>query len=736
MKKKKTVTKAKSSFSLLKTMAPKEKTKTVPKKTAPKKVVEKSQVTNIKPKIEIKKEAQSMEMATTSATNKTYKQLLGESEELKNRIDELNIELDGKNNKKVADKISELQSEKKQIETEIAELKNNLTLLEKRLEEVSSNIIKLSQVGKDDLYEAVSSQRWFLFKEPKEIIFDSYTGILLPNLDFHELKKSDYEYFTENEMLNKIKNCNYGGLGKWELPDEPTLKSVFSDKKFPFFKSLWRIKLINSDIFDITKLSKSYSYSSSETYEFLPYNKTFETKSLDPNKKTISNKERAEIVISIFEKQNWLPIFDEEKNTVLYNKLFNIRPQLFEQYSQIQKELQKLEEQNAGLIDGFNFEVEFEKYDKAEIERSLFSYNNSVIKWLSNLIECIKSFKENEESILSLSEELNQKVEKLTDNFNIEIINPRHEFLKNNLDFNIESVESDFIKMKQKAEHLKEELEKTTDFEKLAIIENQSFPSFNLIAEQTSAILNNRIRKIDWFKQNKEITERIIKIHEEWCENYESFLHADKANFERKAKDELIENENTEKWFYNWKEERDKLENRILPLLKYSFEGKIEFDTLNNILEKVTNYKDDLNNFYMNERIPIYVKNADKDNEELLDNIYYEKEIFDLSEKFQQEIEDLIFSTEQTEARLILAKWASEWLDERISRIVALSQHSSISELISQSVVTRVREFKRQSFASLIRNKEIYVQQREENYNSIRSLTRKMLKEIENQNSK
>ena len=77
---------------------------------------------------------------------------------------------------------------------------------------------------------------------------------------------------------------------------------------------------------------------------------------------------------------------------------------------------------------------------------------------------------------------------------------------------------------------------------------------------------------------------------------------------------------------------------------------------------------------------------------------------------------------------MFIAKWSQRWFDIRIGKIIALSEKESISENIAKLTLNEIRKLKNVNFAKLIRDKEIYAKQREENYTKINSLTRKMIK--------
>ena len=82
-------------------------------------------------------------------------------------------------------------------------------------QQLTEQIANLDQIigenGEQTLLEAISKQRWYGFKNKREIVFDTWTGVLFPNFEY-------MSYISLNDWGNKQKNYapNEIGKGEWQ----------------------------------------------------------------------------------------------------------------------------------------------------------------------------------------------------------------------------------------------------------------------------------------------------------------------------------------------------------------------------------------------------------------------------------------------------------------------------------------------------------------------------------------
>ena len=195
--------------------------------------------------------------------------------------------------------------------------------------------------------------------------------------------------------------------------------------------------------------------------------------------------------------------------------------------------------------------------------------------------------------------------------------------------------------------------------------------------------------------------------------------------------DDAISDKLSHQWFEDWKKEREIIETKLMPLIEAGLNEMVSFEILNQVVEKLGNYKEDLKDFYMDFRIGNYIKFEDKDDDGFSDIIGSEKEMGNVSEKFHLDLEELIFLPEKTEARLFIARWSQGWFDIRIGELITISEKDTWAEKIAKETLEEFRDLKKSNFEAMIQDKEAYVEAREKKYTKMRSLMRKMSKELE-----
>ncbi len=278
---------------------------------------------------------------------------------------------------------------------------------------------------------------------------------------------------------------------------------------------------------------------------------------------------------------------------------------------------------------------------------------------------------------------------------------------------------------------LKKALENAEDFAELAKIEKKEYPSFTLVAEHTGELFNKQVQKIDWFRDNQEVVEQIVEFHEDWAKDYYLFHSSERAEFFKKCDEDSIKEEISHQWFKTWIKEREIIESKLMPLIEAGLDEKVSFEILNQIVEKLGNYRDELKDFYMEFRIGNFIKFEDKDDDGFSDLIGAEKEMAIVLEKFHLDLEELIFMPETTEARLFISRWSEDWFDVRIGELISMSEKDTFKDKISKDILEEFRTLQKSNFETMIRDKEAYIEAREKKYTKMRSLMRKMSKDLE-----
>jgi len=518
---------------------------------------------------------------------------------------------------------------------------DSYTSLIQRKAQLEKEITTLKEKRKY-LIDILKNKRWFLFDSPKEIVFDCKTGYLWENLESIDLIAFDSN--TKEEIL---RDKNFANIDNWKISTKDEFLEIMSDKKYPATNMhhiiTKEISLASND-FSLEQIYENLHY-------FLFCSTKFSFENFCDDFSLNCEAQKAEKILDIFISNNWIPIFNKDKLDDSYMEILKRLPILLNEHSQIEEkileELKITNKEEFKIIKKFDFDYELKNYDLDKVERSIISYSDNVVTWLNNLINILILLKEDENKLLSFAFQVNQKVKKLVKN-NInanKLIKERSLFLKNNLNFDVESTKSKFMGMKNQILNLKSKIENTVDLYDLAEFENIKYPSFLFIAEHSSKILNKKLESIDWFRQNIKITNYLLEIAGDWTRDFNIFIKLDKNNFIQKCKENSINEELAEDWFSDWMRERVMVGEKLLPMFQAILDDLISFDILIEVEKKLKEYRTELKVFYMNQR----------DNDEAVyDRVAYANELSKVIENFHKSMKELIFIPKSIEERIFI----------------------------------------------------------------------------------
>ncbi|MFA5687525.1 MAG: hypothetical protein WC963_05680, partial [Bacilli bacterium] len=253
-----------------------------------------------------------------SNNNQLYEQLVLKKEELTQKLQDIIEISEGKDNPKVAKKITELETEKLETDKQIETLKKQKETLENQSVKLQEDINKLSGHGVQRILDAIKKQRWFYFKDKPKVIFDKSTAFLWQNIEYWDFSKTNF-FAARNS-----KDFELEGFKGWYLPWAKDVQIVTEYIKQKYDSDIW--------INDIYPYNNDYAY-----FFYLPSNKIYDerasnnysyiycSKVLSPTKdpddfynntkadnKIYSDDEKAKMVLDIFANNKFKVIFDEE----------------------------------------------------------------------------------------------------------------------------------------------------------------------------------------------------------------------------------------------------------------------------------------------------------------------------------------------------------------------------------------------------------------------------------------
>ena len=312
-------------------------------------------------------------MTEISNVDENKRQILEQKKTvLMEKLKDIQFKLWDKSTPEVIEHISQLELEKVKLQSLLSQAHTQLEQLEPEIQNCNNDAEKI-------LLEAISKQDWYGFKNKREIVFDSRTGILFPNFEF--IKKITYQ----NWHIEK-ENFSPNGIakGEWNLFSDMFYKKIQGNKiinpcigdQYDFgtqmrsfcypqkFKgkeinylifaktidtdgSIYRVYLLK-DFITNPQISDYTDYNSAKTWFILPAYHILNKKEISPSNIQITAFEKAKIILDFFIEQDFIPDFDQELS-VDYNHDYN---QIFEAYYQrikIQKQLVELDEEISEL---------------------------------------------------------------------------------------------------------------------------------------------------------------------------------------------------------------------------------------------------------------------------------------------------------------------------------------------------------------------------------------------------
>lgn len=606
----------------------------------------------------------------------------------KNRIIEdikyIEENYEGINNPLNSEKIKKLNSEKATLMQEKKIILDKLSDIDSKLRRINVNIRNLSGEGIDIILDAISKQRWFFFKNKPKVLMDRYTGILWANLDYFEFYNvnSENHTFTYKQATQIVDNLELDGYKNWTIPTSIQLVTMIDDKTFPFQEgNCHRIKnldywfAIDGDNYCIDL--DNYNMGQASVY-LLPCNTSLTSEEYEINvlsdSRIYTNKEKMQFALDIFINNELEPIFNDEKVNQLYEKIYIEKPILKKELEEIKTKIGTIQD-NIMLSTAFDFSALIQDYDLNLINNSIIKYYKAVQNWIDTLIDMLEFFETEKISIIKSYDDLNDKMLKkyeyeleMTEDEN-SLFEKRREYFKKCLALNMTDTKSKLLSIRKKADDIEIELDKINSgdnvIEDLARLENKDRASFELIAENTIEIIQAMLKKAEYFEKNKRILSSLINIDHSWENDYKMLKIKFKSKYKNICEREGIGSYIWNTWYREWCSKRFAIEQLFLSLAQREITSSIKEsngnDEIVSVVEKLLNalqlYKDNIDDFYTNQRKDIYIKYANLVNGELQENLEVSKELDKLNSYLKGNMENIVANVKKLDDKLFLQKW-------------------------------------------------------------------------------
>ena len=666
----------------------------------------------------------------------------------------------------------------------------NLQQLQQKREEILSKIKEIEKDTKatDKILEALKRQRWYFFKNKKTVLFDKNSGLLWANLNYFPYgvkqgdgnyncyKWDDIDYQDWKEKIEEIIAAfDFEEVTGFRIPDAYELWNAISDKSIPFRESrnsnssYYNLKKIdywfvmyqnelntkdtdNSGATNLTKTLSCIMPCSSYLIDGLDY----QNEVLNTSNSIYTEKERLQHLLDIFVKHELQPIFNDEKATEAYNKIYIEKANLQKEVQALESEIQKLQEEQKRLEElalkeketlssTFNYKFLLSKYNMEEIGSSMIQYYEAVQSWINALLQKLNDYETQKEKVIldfnAISLKLSKKYENnsnLTEQEN-DLLQQRQEFFRKNLSLGMHSVKSKLLAVKKQADDLENRIDEINEgqnsIKELALLEKEERINFSFLAENTAKIIKNALLKIEFFEQQHQFVLHAIEIWESWTEDYKVFKTTYKEDLKNSCKEDDVEEEIWTKWYEDWTKLRFAIEQKIQPIIERGLKSIIPVSSSHDktvaerLIAVLENYKNNIDKFYLEARKGIYQKYVFQSGGELQEKFETEGILYGFTATLQTELQNILFDCKNAEDRIFILNWANSLLDISIDEILAFVADNDLQS-ISQEILTEFASLKQKNYDIYLADAKAYAKEKEKREKEYNSLVFKMRKDL------
>lgn len=691
-------------------------------------------------------------------------ELIKQKNEILQKIKEIEQNCEGIDNENNSKKISELNIQKSDLLAKKNALSTQLSIMEQQINAINTEINNLSGTGIDRILDAIKEQRWYFFKNKPKVLMDKYTGILWANLDYFDYLNENGGAYTLEEIISIVEDLEIDEYCNWEIPKTYDLWKLVEDKDYIFLQGEnWRIE----DFYYWAVEYNEKIYSKDLDYEganasledndsaIIPCSKEITDSNYEynvsKNNKVYTERERLQFTLNLFIDNDLEPIFNDEEITKLYRKMYIEKPALMNKLNELQEQINDLQEEVL-LSSEFDYKVLLSKYDIDAIDSSIIKYYEGIKTWIDEIMNKMKYYESQKADIITdcnaIGLILSKKYEdnpNLTEEEN-NLLEERQKFFKKHFELGMSSVNTKLLSIKKQAEDIENRIEEINcgdnAIKELAMLEKEERASFSFIAENTANIIKNALLKIEYFEKNREFASLAVKVWDEWTEDYKVFKTAKREELKNLCEEDGIDQEIWEVWYSDWNKTRFTIEKQLLPLIQRGLRGEIvlnkigtsdnhitQENVIKELLELIKEYKEKVDDFYIDERKGIYQKFAFQSGGDLQEKFESESELYKITSLFQEKLQSIIFSIDKVEDRLYLLEWASKISYIQIDEVLDFIKDKELVK-IGEDIIKQFMELKRRNYDVYISDAKAYSEElsrREKEYNSLMFKMRKDL---------
>lgn len=587
------------------------------------------------------------------------------------------------------------------------------------------------------ILSAIERQRFYFFENNDRIVFDGKTALVWANLRYFPYAKnidgsgerySRHGSFAEaRELLNSTNATRFGDFNDWKIPTQFELWDLVEDDDFPFRRGPYH-RIENQDFWcvyhkgrlavkDLDNNGALSAINLSHDHCVIPCSHALMPEDFQGSPQKI---------LDIFKANNLVPKFDDTKITELYKKLLSAKD--------------KPAKPEIPLPENFDGAPLSERFNVAELAVSPIKYFDAVNELADALLDALQAYETAQAATIGeFSRAALTLGEKYTDNPNLtpdenRLLADRQKFLARRLELRTDEPKSQILSLKAQAEKFFTRLDDIicgdNSIRELVDVKSEARTDFAFLVENYVRIVQNAQSKLNFFIEHKDLVINIVKAWTTWTDDYEAFKTSLREKFFADCREDNVDEEIFAAWYEDWRTKRFEIEQKFLPPIEFALKGHL-FGVVEKVLQALHDYRDEVDRFYLQERKGIYQNFAFNAGGELQDEFSTESRLFAVTEKFQLNLQKIIFACDKVEERIFLLKWAESLLDLSVASIVEFVKERALDK-ISETFLTQFSALRRQNFATYLTDAEAYGKALEKRNKEFNQLIFRMRKGLAN----
>jgi len=530
------------------------------------------------------------------------------------------------------------------------------------------------------------------------------------------------EYWGKDKFPNIIKNYNFTTI---RVRGENC--AIWLDRDFPK-------KSDGTENIPFMICNKQYA-----SFKFFIEN--INSKNLYDLIKIDSIKNKIDSVIDFFISNELIPLFNNDEINDVFEKIC-YKEKLINRLNDINEKIKKNVTPEPGIYGLLDYEKRLYGLDICQINSSLMKYCNKSKEFLNSLFQGLDDYSKQKQELIREASQVSNLLKKPL-NISNEFIKKerdvfilRHKYIQQKLDFTFDTIYRILLSFRDEITSIEAEISNIAlengKLSALHALENKQRPSFFTLVEYTSQIISKHLNRFEWYEKNSSLINEIIKIYFDSFKHFDIFITKKKQDFITKCLNESIEESICNEWFEEWRTEKIIFEEKLTSIIEAAIDRKVEPSCALKIASELKTYSLIIDEFYENERIGIHQKYAFQHCGDLHEKFEKESELSKRYDKFHLSLEENIFNLPEAEQRMLVTKWAEQWLKDRVPILLSLIKNKDIETAakISQATLDEFSKLKDATLESFILDLKEYTKAREERSKEFHSLMYKMRKEL------